>query len=207
MQIRTTVALIAISVAAGLATPTSAATIAAATTPLNIRSGPGPQYSVIGAIPDHAKTTIIGCIRNSLWCQVDYNGRQGWAYARYLTANFSGRSLILAENLNGIPTATYQPPSETVGTAITTPTISGTLVARPTTAQPLVITPPPTVHSYVVNHPVSPVYLDGEVVEGVGVPEGIALTRVPGYDYEYAYINRVPVLIEPKTRQVEYVYR
>ena len=83
--------------AAALASPASAATIAAASTPLNIRSGPGPQYSVIGAIPQRGQATIIGCIRGSLWCRSSYNGRQGWAYSQYLTATLSGRSLALAE--------------------------------------------------------------------------------------------------------------
>jgi hypothetical protein len=45
------------------------------------------------------------------------------------------------------------------------PTITGTLIERPAAAQPLVISPPPTVGSYVVSHPVTPVYLNGEVVE------------------------------------------
>ena len=83
-------------------------------TPLNIRSGPGPQYSIVGAIPDRGQATIIGCIQGSLWCQVSYNGRQGWAYSQYLTA-LSGRSLIVAERPNDIPAVTYQPPIETVG--------------------------------------------------------------------------------------------
>jgi hypothetical protein len=30
---------------------------------------------------------------------------------------------------------------------------------------------------------------------------------VPDYDYEYAYVNNVPVLVEPSTRRVEYLYR
>jgi hypothetical protein len=33
----------------------SAAIVASATTPLNIRSGPGPQYSIVGAIPDRGQ--------------------------------------------------------------------------------------------------------------------------------------------------------
>jgi hypothetical protein len=45
------------------------------------------------------------------------------------------------------------------------------------------------------------------VVEGVGLPESVALTPVPGTDYGYAYVNSLPVLVEPSTRQVEYIYR
>ena len=196
----------AVTVAA-FASPAAAATFAAAVTPLNIRSGPGPQYSVVGAITQRGQAAVIGCIRDSLWCQVNYNGKQGWAYAQYLTALLSGRSLVLAETIITMPALTYQAPIATVGSAVAAPAITGTLVAPAPAAQPLVIAPPPTVGSYVVSHPVAPVYLNGEVVEGVGLPEDIALAPVPGYDYEYAYVNNQPVLVQPQTRRVEYIYR
>jgi uncharacterized protein YraI len=208
MQLKATILVATVAAAAAFASSASAATLAAATIPLNIRSGPGPQYGIIGAIPQNGQTVIMGCIRGSLWCQVSYNGRQGWAYAQYLTAQLSGRSLILAQDLNAVPPATYQVPVETTGTAIAAPTITGTLVARPAAAQPLVITPPPAaVGSYVVSHPVPPVYLNGEVVEGAGLPENVVLAPVPGSDYQYAYVNSAPVLVEPTTRRVEYIYR
>ena len=207
MQRKSSTIAAALLAAASLATPAAAATIATAMTPLNIRSGPGPQYSVIGSIPDRGQTTIIGCIQGSLWCQVSYNGRRGWAYAQYLTARLAGRSLILAEGLNNVPAVTYRAPVETVGTAVAAPTVSGTLVAPSAAGQPLVIAPPPPVGSYVASHPVAPVYLNGEVVAGVGLPGDVALAPVPGYDYEYAYVNNVPVLVEPQTRRVEYIYR
>jgi uncharacterized protein YraI len=192
---------------AGLASPAAAASFAAATIPLNIRSGPGPQYSIIGAIPQRGQATVLGCMRDSLWCQISYNGRQGWAYAQYLAATLSGRSLVLAQTINTVPAVTYQAPVETVGTAVAASTITGTLIAPAPAAQPLVIAPPPPVGSYVVGHPVTPVYLNGEVVEGVGLPQDVALAPVPGYDYEYAYVNNQPVLVEPQTRRVEYIYR
>lgn len=207
MQFGRTIFIAAVSTVAALSIPASAATVATAMTPLNIRSGPGPQYSIVGAIPNRAQATIIGCIQDSLWCQVSFNGQQGWAYSQYLTAQLSGRSLIVAERLNEIPTVRYQAPVETAGSAVVAPTITGTLVARPATVEPLVVTPPPTVGTYVVSHPVAPVYLNGEVVEGVGLPEDVALTPVPGFDYQYTYINNVPVLVEPSTRRVEYIYR
>jgi|SRR5215831_7613032 len=207
MRIKSMVFSVA-AAAAAMSAPASAATIAAATTPLNIRSGPGPQYSIVGAIPARGQATIIGCIEGSLWCQVSFNGRQGWAYSQYMTAQVSGRSLIVAEHLNDIaPAVTYRPPVETVGTAVATPAITETLVAPPASA-PLVVAPPPaTVGEYVISHPVTPVYLNGEVVEGVGLPQDVALAPVPGSDYDYAYVNNVPVLVEPTTRRVEYLYR
>ena len=205
---RKSIMLVAVTAtAAAFSASVSAATLAAATIPLNIRSGPGPQYAVVGAIPTRGEATILGCIQGSLWCQVSYNGRRGWAYSQYLTARLSGRSLIVAEHLNDIaPAVTYQPPVETVGSAVSAPAITETLVAPPA-GQPLVITPPAAVGSYVISHPLAPVYLNGEVVQGVGVPQSVALAPIPGSPYEYAYVNNVPVLVEPGTRRVEYLYR
>jgi len=183
----------------------TAATIGAAVTPLNIRSGPGPQYSVVGAIPYRGMATVMGCIQGSLWCQVSYNGRQGWAYSQYLMATLSGRSLAVAETIQTMPPVTYQQ-VDTVGSAVAAPTISGTLIVPPA-GPPLALNPPQTVQSYVVSHPVAPVYLNGEVVEGAGLPEDTALAPVPGSDYDYAYVNSQPVLVEPSTRRIQYIYR
>jgi uncharacterized protein YraI len=205
MQYRNTIFFAAMTVAAALSSAASAATVASAMTPLNIRSGPGPQYGVIGAIHVRGQATIVGCIQGSLWCQVSFNGAQGWVYSQYLIATLSGRSLAVAETVGTMPAVTYQVPVETVGTAVPVPAITGTLIAPPA-APPLALAPPPAVSSYVVSHPVAPVYLNGEVVEGVGLPEDVALAPVP-YDYQYAYVNSQPVLVEPQTRRIEYIYR
>jgi len=206
MQFKSTIFIAALTAAAALPAPASAATIATAITPLNIRSGPGPQYSIVGAIPGRGRAIVTGCIQGSLWCQVNYNGRQGWAYSQYLTARLAGRSLAVAEAMSAMPTVIYEAPVETVGTAVPTPVIAGTLIAPPA-GPPLSLSPPAAVGSYVVSHPLAPVYLNGEVVEGVGLPEDVALAPVPGFDYQYAYINNQPVLVEPQTRRVEYIYR
>jgi uncharacterized protein YraI len=203
MCFKNAIVVAAVVSAAAISIPASAAMVASATTPLNIRSGPGPQYSVIGAIPDRGQATIIGCIQGSLWCQVSYNGKQGWAYSQYMTATLSGRSLAVAE-IRDVPPV--QAPVEVVGSAVAPPVVIGTLVSPPATA-PLALTPPPAIGSYVVSHPLTPVYLNGEVVAGAGLPDAVPLSGVPGYDYEYAYVNSVPVLVEPSTRQVVYVYR
>ena len=129
MRYKRTIFVSALALGAVVAVPASAEIVATAMTPLNVRSGPGPEYSIIDTIPDRGQTTIIGCIRDSLWCQVSHKGRQGWAYSQYLTARLSGRSLAVAERLTDIPTVVYQTPVETVGSAVTAPAITGTLVA------------------------------------------------------------------------------
>jgi uncharacterized protein YraI len=207
MQFKSTIFAAAMTAIAALSVPANAATFVTATTPLNIRSGPGPQYSVVGSIPVRAQATIIGCVQGSLWCQVSYNGQQGWTYSQYLMAQLSGRELVVAENLSAVPPVVYQVPAVTVGSAVpAVPAITGTLIAPPVAATPLSLAPPDTINSYVVSHPVAPVYLNGEVVEGVGLPEDVAIAPVPGSDYGYAYVNSVPVLVEPSTRRVTYVY-
>lgn len=179
-------------------TTVSTQTVAVATTPLNIRSGPGPEYPVIGAIPTNGQATVVGCIDGSLWCQISYNGAQGWAYSQYMTG----------ANIRALPPIAYQAPATTTGTAIVRPTYSGNFVAPVATTAPLQIAPPPaTVQTYVMQNPRPQVYLQGEVVEGAGLPPDVALTPVPDSDYEYAYVNGVPVLVEPSTRRVRYIYR
>ena len=194
-----------------VAAPALAATIAMADTPVNIHTGPGPQYGIIGAIPLRGRATIIGCIQGSMWCQVSYGGRQGWAYAQYLTVRLSGRSLIAVEALDNIPVVTYQAPDQApigmVGSAVPGPAVTSTIIERPANERPLVIAPPPTVRTYVLNHPIAPFYVNRELVEGAELPTNVAVAPVPGSDYEYAYVNDVPVLVEPQTRQVEYIYR
>ena len=96
---------------------------------------------------------------------------------------------------------------EGVGCAVAAPVGTGAVVAPAGSAQALALVPPATVGSYVTSHPVSPVYLNGEVVQGAALPQSVALAPIPGYTYQYAYVNRVPVLVEPTTRTIAYVYR
>jgi uncharacterized protein YraI len=182
--------------------------VASAITPLNIRSGPGPEHAVIGYIPQNAQIAVAGCVQGSLWCRVSYQGRSGWAYSQYMTGNVAGRSVVISQAITQVPTVTYQVPVEaTTAMAAAPPPITGTIVQRPAEAPPLDITPPPTVRQYVVSNPVTPVYLNGEVVVGAGLPADVTLTPVPDYQYQYAYVNGQPVLVEPQSRRVTYIYR
>ena len=210
MSIRTlsAAALLAATAVAGqlFGSDAQAATTATAINALNIRSGPGPQYNVIGVINDKAQTTVTGCLQGSLWCQVIHNGKQGWAYSQYLTMDRSGQTVVIAREPSSVPVVTYQAPAGTVETVGAAPALAGTIV-EPAGA-PLVIQPPPApVGSYVVSHPIDPTYLGGEVVVGAALPPSVALQAVPDYEYQYAYVNRMPVLVEPSSRRIVYIYR
>lgn len=214
MRITSMLSIAALAAATAFSSSASAATVASATTALNIRSGPGPQYSVIGVINANDRAQMLGCIQDSLWCQVEHNGKQGWAYSKYLTAQAAGQPLVIADNRAqiGVPVVTYEAPAGTAAVATVgsapAPTISGAMIesTQPAATQ-FVVNPPPTVRTYVVENPAQPVYLDGEVVVGAGLPADVALRPVPDYDYQYAYVNSVPVLVQPQSRRIVYVYR
>ncbi len=66
-----------------LTTATAAAATLVADANLNVRSGPGIQYSVIAVMPDGVSVNSSGC--QDGWCDVDYLGHFGWASSAYLT--------------------------------------------------------------------------------------------------------------------------
>ena len=182
-----------------------------ALTDLNIRSGPGPEYPVIGLIKAQEPVTMIGCIEGSLWCQINHRGKDGWAYSQYLaTQSAAGNRVIISERRPEVvvPSVTY---TTTPGTTITGGVVSGVIVAGPTVINPpqqVVIDPPQQVRTYVVSNPVDPVYLQGEVVVGAGLPETVQLRPVPDYGtYRYVYVNGQPVLVDPASRRIVYIYR
>lgn len=50
---------------------------------LNLRSGPGTDYSVLLVMPDAAVVSLDGGNENGFY-EVTYNGTSGWAYSAYL---------------------------------------------------------------------------------------------------------------------------
>ncbi|WP_019220140.1 SH3 domain-containing protein [Bartonella florencae] len=52
-----------------------------------LRTGPAKAYKVIATVPKGEKVQIDGCFSNRTWCFLRYNGKVGWASARYLNVN------------------------------------------------------------------------------------------------------------------------
>lgn len=191
---------------------------ATATTDLNIRSGPGPQFEVIGAIANSDTASVSGCIEGSKWCQVTYNGTTGWSYSEYLSTDMTGERVVIsaAPQAAQIPVIEHNNAGTNVTVGAAGGAIAGALIAGPVgaaiggaagLAAGAAVSPPPTVQNYVMENRGDPVYLEGEVVVGVGVPETVELRPVPDYEYQYVYINGQPVLVDAGTRQIVYVYR
>jgi uncharacterized protein YraI len=217
----TTASIVASTALGGVALAASAT----ATADLNIRSGPGPQYASIGFIATGDSAEVEGCLEASKWCRVTYEGIQGWSYSDYLAADLSGEVVVLTDRYAeaGFETVTYMDDGAAAGGAVagaTTGAVVGALVAGPLGAAiggtvgaasgataGAIIDPPETVRTYVSANPVDPVYLEGEVVIGAGIPDNVVLQAIPDYEYNYVYINGQPVLVDPGTRQIVYVIR
>jgi len=63
-------------------------------TSLNVRSGPGTQYQVVGSIPAGATVDVQGC--TGTWCQVAFSGGAGFANRSYLAMAEGGATVAVA---------------------------------------------------------------------------------------------------------------
>jgi uncharacterized protein YraI len=192
-----------------------AQTTATAWTDLNLRAGPGATYDIIAVIPSAQSVAVDGCLEESNWCRVSYGDNNGWAAGDYLTATVEAPIVVNRERL-AVKTITYEKSSDATVGGGATGAVAGAIIAGPVGAiigaavgmtMGDAITPEERVTTYVRANPVEPIYLDGEVVVGAGIPETVTLSEVPDSEYYYAYINGVPVLVEREQRRVVYVVR
>ena len=68
------------------------------------------------------------------------------------------------------------------------------------------IIPPPEVRTYIDGAPVDTVTYDGDVIVGATLPGDMVITQVPNYQYSYVRVNGRPMLVDPQSRRVVYVY-
>ncbi|MAS14109.1 MAG: hypothetical protein CMH69_12450 [Nitratireductor sp.] len=204
MLLKSTAAGAALLALTGVA---GAEVLARATADLNIRSGPGPQYPIVGVIGVNEEAEIEGCREGSKWCAVNHAGVDGWAYSDYLTAPFEGGEdyvVVTERPAEALPSVSFEATS-----SVEVEPVRGELIGRKTaigTVEP--IAPPPAeVTTYIQSNRVEPVYLEGEAVVGAVLPETVEVREIPDYEYRYVYVNQQPVLIEPETRRIVYVVR
>ncbi|SFD98360.1 DUF1236 domain-containing protein [Roseivivax sediminis] len=182
-----------------LATPLAAQTAATATTDLNFRAGPGPQYATQGIIPSGESVDVAGCLEDGAWCEVIHDGMSGWAYSTYLTTPVEEQPMAITEAPT-VETVIYEadavPAEETVGT-----------ITAGDPAAVSVGTVDETTVTYVRENPVDPVWLDGEVAVGATLPESVEIYRVPDADVSYVVVNQQPVIVDPATGRIVQVLR
>ena len=64
---------------------------------------------------------------------------------------------------------------------------------------------PHRARTYVVQHPVHSVQVQGELSEGYEIPQDVEIHRIPSEpSYGYVYIDNRPVIVRKKTRKVVY---
>jgi len=68
----------------GLLLSAGAVSAATLTDNLNLRSGPGLRYDVIGAMPAGSDVRVMGCVRS--WCRVAWNDQTGYANRRFISS-------------------------------------------------------------------------------------------------------------------------
>lgn len=106
------------------ATP-EAATFTVTSATLNVRSGPGTNYGIIGQIRQGQTFPITGKNPAGNWWQFDYNGRSGWVSGQLVRVTNS-QLVQVAANIPAAPTARPQP----------------TAAPRPAATQPPAAPPP-----------------------------------------------------------------
>lgn len=195
---------------AGLAQAEMSATTA---TDIEVRSGPGAEFPTVGVATRGSEATLDGCIEGSRWCRVDVNGMRGWVYAQSLSVEQNGASVVVQDHRDdlGIPTITYEQTDSvrtgSVRTAQPGPNDELLGAVDQGSGNVVVITPPEEIRTYIDDNPVDTVQLNGDLVVGATVPQSVEVHHIPDYQYSYVEVNNQPVLVDPRTRRIVYVYR
>lgn len=131
---------------------------------------------------------------------------RGWVYADYLQVDQGGSPVIVEQHRAeiGVPSVTYESTASVVP-AEPQPAPGDELLGPVGTVE--TITPPETVRTYIETNPGQTVQLGGDVVVGAEVPADVTFQTIPDYEYRYTRINDRPVLVDPGTRRIVYVYQ
>jgi uncharacterized protein YraI len=182
-------------------------------TDIDVRSGPGQQYPAIGTATRGSEAVLDGCLEGSRWCRIDVNGMRGWVYAQYLSVEQDGNPVVVEQHSTdlGVPVVTYQQTQQTDDVSVgsvapdaTQPGPNDELVGPVDEVD--AITPPEIVNTYIETNPADTVQLQGDVVVGATLPHTVRVRTIPDYQYSYVRVNGQPVLVDPGTHRIVYVY-
>lgn len=187
-------------IGAGLAQADMMATTA---TDLTVYSGPGTEYPSVGVATRGSSAALDGCLDEESWCRIDVNGMRGWVFAQELTVDYNGAPVVVQERRVdlGVPVVSYEQTGSVTGLADPAP--GDELIGKVDGAA---IVPPPEVLTYIERTPLDTVPYEGEVAVGATLPGDMVITEVPNYQYSYVRINDRPMLVDPQSRRIVYVY-
>jgi len=193
--------------------------MATAGTNLNVRSGPGSNYPVVGTLGAGQSIGIDGCLNAGNWCRLSTG--EGWVSSKYLGSGFQGAPVIAYEG--GAGTTVVRRGADTTATGAITGgaagAITGGVLGGPAGAAiggvagfvgggavGTALNPPAHVRSYVTSHRIRPIEMQSGVTVGATLPGDVELGTIPDYQYRYAYVGDQPVLVEPGSRRIVYMY-
>lgn len=197
------------------------AEMATVTTDLNVRAGPGTQNPVIGRVGAGQSVNVNGCLETGGWCSIATSQGEGWVSSGYLSGG--GTHVIIDDNSTAAVRVDRPTASPGAGAGFVaggaTGAVAGAVVGGPVGAAiggvggaivggsaGQALDPPARVRTYVSANRMNPVRLQGNYVVGATIPADVELRQVPDYQYEYVYVNDRPMLVEPSSRRVVYVY-
>jgi uncharacterized protein YraI len=194
------VAAVAVGIAV-LSGPASALT-SFSTSHLNLRTGPGTQYPIVGVMNRNVPSELHGCLADYSWCSVTVAGVSGWASAEYLVMDTTGQIEHVGSDGKklGVPVIVAE------GVAAVEPVVAVGAIVGPGRATVEVVAPPAEVLSFVSTQQVASVAVTGEVVVGAVVPAVVPLYAVPESPYRFASVNGQNVVVDQNS-QVVYVHR
>lgn len=207
-----------------MATPAMADMLATATTDVNVRAGPSSQEPVIGRLGAGETINVRGCINAGTWCQVVLADGEGFVSSRFLSGDMAAAGDVIVQDRTASirPTRPQATPGATAGivTGGAAGAVTGAVVGGPVGAAiggaagmiaggttGAILDPPRHVRTYVQSHRMEPVYLDDQYAVGSTLPGAVELREIPDYQYRYVYLNDRPMLVDPGSRRVVYVYQ
>jgi uncharacterized protein YraI len=191
--------------------------MATAGTNLNVRAGPGSNYPVVGTLGAGQAIGINGCLNAGRWCRL--SSGEGWVSSRFLGSSIQGAPVIAYDS----GTTVVRRGADTTATGAITGgaagAITGGVLGGPAGAAiggvagfvgggavGTALNPPANVRTYVTSHRVRPVEMQTGVAIGTTLPSSVELGTIPDYQYRYAYVGDQPVLVEPSSRRIVYMY-
>lgn len=103
---------------------------------VNIRSGPGTNYNLLGTERPGSTYRVTGRSPDGAWWRIDYNGREGWVFGQLATVT-GAESVAVAQNIPPTPV----PPTPT-NTPVPAPAPAEPAPAEPAPAEPQQPAPP-----------------------------------------------------------------
>ena len=88
-------------------TPTTTPKVSPKTN-MNVRSGPGTNYPIIGSVSGGASYVATGKNKSGTWWQIDYHGRPGWLSAPLVSFNGQASSVPVIRNIQPPPSLPAQ---------------------------------------------------------------------------------------------------